>query len=47
VVLVLVVLIVAAPAWLLADWLKNFTLHPTDFIYRSPGSAPLFPAILP
>ena len=33
VVLVLVVLIVAAPAWLLADWLKNFALHPTDFIY--------------
>ncbi len=33
VVLVLVVLIVAAPAWLLAGWLKNFALHPTDFIY--------------
>ncbi len=33
VVLVLVVLIVATPAWLLADWLKNFALHPTDFIY--------------
>ena len=33
VVLVLVVLIVAAPAWLLAEWLKNFALHPTDFIY--------------
>ena len=33
VVLVLVVLIVAAPAWLLADWLKNLALHPTDFIY--------------
>jgi len=33
VVLVLVVLIVAAPACLLADWLKNLALHPTDFIY--------------
>jgi hypothetical protein len=29
----LIVLVLAAPAWVMADWLKVFSLNPTDFLY--------------